>query len=118
MEVVLPWSLRWQTEYSRNAHPNGIQNSGTKYAYYTRLMYEAGKVTPFLMYDVFKDPQDLIYKNINHRIGIGAEIPLDDTFLFKNEYHYHYYSSQPVGNNNTSGPRSQHMYRASFIFYF
>lgn len=122
VEFFLPHSLRFQTEYVIQSQYNGVVTNGTKRAFYARLMYEAGDITPFIMYDTFKDPDNGVYRNTNNRLGTGIGYNLTQNFVIKGEYHYHWFSNNVSGTNaamaSSAAPRIQHMVRTSTIFYF
>ena len=121
LDLELPWNLRLEAEYvsqNRTLLADGTQGDKAKYGYYIRLIYEEGAYIPFLMYDVFNDNNDALYKFENHRLGTGFGYQVSKNFYLKTEYHYHWWSERPTGNNNSVGPSITHMIRTSSIFYF
>ncbi|MBT7609112.1 MAG: hypothetical protein HN576_05115 [Bacteriovoracaceae bacterium] len=123
LELYLPYNFHLQAEHVSQSNPEGKSDTlgKTKWGYYSRLMYEKYKLTPFIMYDVFKDPNETVYRFKNNRFGIGAGYKISKNFYIKSEWHWHWFSSQPFGTGiqvNTSGPKETRMFRSSMIFFF
>lgn len=118
LNLYLPWSFHLQSEYAIHKRPNGMSTYRPKESFYARLMYEGTSITPFIMYDQFKDPNDAIYKFKNNRLGVGAGYEVSENFILKAEYHYHWFSHPISGSMNTTAIKKQDMIRLSTIFYF
>lgn len=123
LDLLLPWDLHLQVEHVTQSNPEG-KNAGfghNKWGYYSRLMYEKGKITPFIMHDVFKDPNEAVYKFQNNRLGLGFGFKVSSNFHLKGEWHWHWFSDQPKGSGmmaSTVAPKKTRMLRTSMIFFF
>ncbi|MFQ5735931.1 MAG: porin [Thermodesulfobacteriota bacterium] len=83
--------------------------------YYARLTYEMGKLSPFVMYDYFEDPNDLVWKNKQSRYGVGASYDISRNVILKGEYHYHNFANDAGLPQDTD---TVQMLRAAVIFIF
>jgi hypothetical protein len=127
LELLMPKAFHLQAEYATQHNPNGLRTGFSKNGYYTRLMYEAGRCTPAVIFDVFKDDNDTLYKHTNRRIGAGIGYEVTRNFYLKTEYHYHWFDAMPVTTGTTATGEAvetmahnsvTHMWKTSVIFYF
>ena len=86
--VFLNDKLTLQSEFVRSNYRKTLNRK----SYYVRLMYDIGRFTPFVMYDVLDDSGDFVYRNKMSRYGIGFNYKINENVFFKTEYHYHSFS--------------------------
>jgi len=121
IEIQLPASLKFQGEYAFIASKGHTQ----KNAYYARLVYEGfEKVSPYVMWDAFRDHHHPLYDTTQNRIGVGVQWSVATYVTTKIEYHNHFFTDIPTATGTTGmgvpmvsqGPKTNHMIRLSTIF--
>lgn len=120
IDLTLPRDFRLQSEYAI------LKSKLDKRSYYLRLSYEGSeKFNPFIMFDYFVDESNPLYKFEQNRVGIGTSYNVEQNFILKIEYHYHYWGDRPVATGssgmmtmNSKAPQYNNMLRAAAIFSF
>jgi len=110
-EATLLEKLLLQAEYVRDMYGK----KADRLSYYARLTYRMDRLSPFIMYDYFKDSADLVWKNGQNRYGVGVSYDLSENVILKAEYHFHNFRK-----NEDVPPEAEttNMIRAAAIFIF
>ncbi len=109
--TLLDERILFQGEYVKDEY----EKRADKMSYYARLTYAIGDYTPFIMYDYFEDPDDLVMKNKLNRYGAGLSYDFDANIILKGEYHYHDFSGDIGLQKDTD---MAHMFKMAAVFVF